>query len=117
MSRPGPVETRIRQKLAAHFKADQIEVVNESHRHNVPENSETHFKVLVVSEDFNNLTLVMVVVVVVVVEEIRMDYCWFSETQIGEQFVARRAAKWCTRFEHSSQNPGTMEKWVLRSRT
>ncbi|MCL4104021.1 UNVERIFIED_CONTAM: hypothetical protein GTU68_034883 [Idotea baltica] len=29
-----------------------LDVVNESHQHNVPANSETHFKVVVVSEQF-----------------------------------------------------------------
>jgi BolA protein len=32
-----------------------LDVVNESHQHNVPANSETHFKVVIVSEGFVSL--------------------------------------------------------------
>lgn len=35
-----------------------LEVSNESHMHNVPENSETHFKVTVVSNEFANKRLI-----------------------------------------------------------
>jgi BolA protein len=42
------IESKIKEKLAPTFS----EVVNESHGHNVPKNSETHFKVTVVSESF-----------------------------------------------------------------
>lgn len=35
-----------------------LEVVNESHTHSVPKNSETHFKVIVVSKKFENLSLI-----------------------------------------------------------
>jgi stress-induced morphogen len=46
------VEETIRQKLAEHFSPVHLEVVNESHMHSVPKGSETHFKVLVVSDAF-----------------------------------------------------------------
>ncbi|MEJ7732148.1 MAG: BolA family protein [Polyangiaceae bacterium] len=43
----------IREKLAqSHLSPRHLEVVNESHMHSVPKGSETHFKVLVVSEAF-----------------------------------------------------------------
>ena len=32
------------------------QVINESYMHNVPKGSETHFKVVVVSEQFNEVT-------------------------------------------------------------
>lgn len=35
-----------------------LEVINESHRHNVPIGSESHFKVIVVSNEFNGKMLV-----------------------------------------------------------
>ncbi|MFV1873627.1 MAG: BolA family protein [Oleiphilus sp.] len=38
--------------LTENLQCDFLEVVNESHQHNVPENSETHFKVTIVSSDF-----------------------------------------------------------------
>lgn len=42
----------VEQKLRQAFAPMHLEVVNESHKHNVPAGSETHFKVLVVSEEF-----------------------------------------------------------------
>lgn len=35
------------------FNPTFLELINESHMHSVPKNSETHFKVVVVSEDFS----------------------------------------------------------------
>lgn len=43
---------RIEAKLADAFAPAHLDVVNESSNHNVPEGSETHFKVVVVSEQF-----------------------------------------------------------------
>jgi BolA protein len=48
------IETKIRDTLAP----VHLEVVNESHRHSVPPNSETHFKLVVVSEAFTGAPLV-----------------------------------------------------------
>ncbi|XP_067671479.1 DNA-binding transcriptional regulator BolA-like [Haliotis asinina] len=53
-----PVETSIRKKLADAFQPEVLEVINESHMHNVPKGSESHFKVLVVSEKFSNQPLI-----------------------------------------------------------
>lgn len=47
-----PIQSAIEQKLADGFQATHLEVENESHMHSVPANSETHFKVTLVSEDF-----------------------------------------------------------------
>ncbi|MFA5631373.1 MAG: BolA/IbaG family iron-sulfur metabolism protein [Porticoccaceae bacterium] len=49
---------RIEGKLNVAFAPDFIEVVNESHMHSVPANSETHFKVTLVTEKFAGLRLV-----------------------------------------------------------
>lgn len=48
----GPIETQILEKLKTGFQPIHLDVLNESHTHNVPANSETHFKVLMVSEAF-----------------------------------------------------------------
>lgn len=45
-------EQRINQALTAGLAPLHLEVENESHMHSVPVNSETHFKVLVVSAVF-----------------------------------------------------------------
>lgn len=47
-----PVQSSIETKLKAEFNPEFLDVVNESHMHSVPPNSETHFKVVVVSAAF-----------------------------------------------------------------
>ena len=54
----GPIEEKIHAKLTARFQPTVMEVANESHTHNVPKDSETHFRVLVVSAQFANLSRV-----------------------------------------------------------
>lgn len=56
----GPIENAIVEALTTNLNPIHIEVVNESYMHNVPKNSESHFKVLVVSEKFQDLTLLKV---------------------------------------------------------
>lgn len=51
-------QTQIESKLEAAFTPEFLEVLNESHRHNVPPGSESHFKVTVVSAQFNDRRLV-----------------------------------------------------------
>ena len=46
------IQTTIEQKLEQAFNSDYLAVENESHKHNVPANSETHFKVTLVSGQF-----------------------------------------------------------------
>jgi len=50
----GPVGEAIERKLTSTFSPVHLEVRNESHMHNVPAGSETHFKVIVVSEKFKD---------------------------------------------------------------
>ena len=53
----GPLETEIRSKIEAAFQPiTHLELVNESHSHSVPRNSETHFKLVLVSPAFEGLT-------------------------------------------------------------
>jgi len=49
------VQTAIESQLSQIFAPEHLEVINESHMHSVPPNSETHFKVVLVSELFNGL--------------------------------------------------------------
>ncbi|XP_026225951.1 bolA-like protein 1 [Anabas testudineus] len=53
-----PVEGAIRTKLTNMLKPDHLEVHNESHMHAVPAGSESHFRVLVVSSQFEGLPLI-----------------------------------------------------------
>lgn len=56
----GPVEQVIVKTIHENLKPMHLEVVNESYMHNVPKGSETHFKVLVVSDVFEDLPLIKV---------------------------------------------------------
>lgn len=49
------VQLSIEAKLNKAFKPEHLQVVNESHMHNVPPGSESHFKVVLVSEAFAGL--------------------------------------------------------------
>uniref|UniRef100_A0A7S0NV24 BolA-like protein n=1 Tax=Calcidiscus leptoporus TaxID=127549 RepID=A0A7S0NV24_9EUKA len=53
-----PVMDAVRTKLAARFAPAHLDVINESHAHNVPRGSETHFKVIVVSDAFASQPLI-----------------------------------------------------------
>ena len=50
------LSTVIEAKLRDAFAPAHLEVVNESHMHSVPKGSETHFKVVVVSDRFEGLS-------------------------------------------------------------
>ena len=51
MSVKASIETALTEGLAP----DHLEVVNESDQHSVPPNSETHFKVVVVADEFEGV--------------------------------------------------------------
>lgn len=50
-------ENKIRECLQK-LKPTRLEIINESYMHNVPKGSETHFKVLVVSDNFKDVKLI-----------------------------------------------------------
>ncbi|XP_076031489.1 DNA-binding transcriptional regulator BolA [Oratosquilla oratoria] len=58
MALDSPVQGKIQEKLQEQFQPSHLEIVNESFMHNVPKGSETHFKVLVVSDKFKDLSLI-----------------------------------------------------------
>lgn len=51
-------QTTIERRLSDQLNPLHLEVVNESHMHSVPPGSESHFKVIVVSEQFEGKMLV-----------------------------------------------------------
>ena len=53
------IQSVIESKLSGALAAEHLEVVNESHNHNVPAGSESHFKVVLVSEEFVDKSLIM----------------------------------------------------------
>lgn len=49
------VEEQLAQRLHGRFSPSRIELDNESHQHSVPANSETHFRLVMVSDAFRDL--------------------------------------------------------------
>lgn len=59
MSKPGnTVAQTINDILVDALAPAHLDILNESSSHNVPENSETHFKVVIVSDEFLGKSLV-----------------------------------------------------------
>lgn len=54
------VEFSIKKKLIDSLNPSYIEIINESYMHNVPKGSETHFKVIAVSDKFKDIPLIKV---------------------------------------------------------
>ena len=52
------IQHTIEQKLKEAFDPDFLEVENESYMHNVPPGSESHFKVSIASQQFEDLMLI-----------------------------------------------------------
>ena len=47
------MQTQIEEKLAGAIDLKHLEVVNESANHNVPPHAESHFKVILVADEFD----------------------------------------------------------------
>lgn len=52
------IQNNIEKKLLSHFNPEHLEVINESFKHNVPEGSESHFKVVIVTPAFSGERLI-----------------------------------------------------------
>lgn len=53
-----PIEKIIRDKITQTFDPFYYDVINESYKHNVSKDSESHFKIIIVSNKFNNNNLI-----------------------------------------------------------
>jgi stress-induced morphogen len=53
----GPVQQLIAERITAALAPVHLEIENESHKHSVPPGSESHFKLLVVSDKFDGVPL------------------------------------------------------------
>lgn len=51
------IQRRIEKKLYDQLDPEHLEVINESNNHNVPRGSESHFKVIVVTDKFSGQRL------------------------------------------------------------
>ncbi|MBL95062.1 MAG: BolA family transcriptional regulator [Magnetovibrio sp.] len=47
------IEEQIRTKIEEALHPKHLEILNESHMHNVPSDSETHFKLVIVTDQFD----------------------------------------------------------------
>jgi BolA family transcriptional regulator, general stress-responsive regulator len=54
----GPLEATITEKIRGQFNPEVLQVTNESYMHSVPAGSESHFKLVVVSDQFDGKRLV-----------------------------------------------------------
>ncbi len=54
----GPVEQSIHDSVTGQFAPDLLQLTNESHMHSVPPGSESHFKLVLVTDQFEGLRLV-----------------------------------------------------------
>ena len=52
------VQNSIETKLADAIDLKHLEVINESNNHNVPPGSESHFKVVLVADEFSDMKLI-----------------------------------------------------------
>ncbi len=52
------MQTQLEQRVRDNFAVQELRLLNESHQHSVPANSETHFKLTLVSPDFEGLSRV-----------------------------------------------------------
>ncbi|MDO6705270.1 transcriptional regulator BolA [Photobacterium sp. 1_MG-2023] len=52
------IQERIEQKLQQSLAPVHLDVINESYMHNVPKGAESHFKVIVVSHEFEDQRLI-----------------------------------------------------------
>ena len=52
------IQQTITRKLEDELHPEHLEVINESFMHNVPEGSESHFKVVIISDAFENKMLI-----------------------------------------------------------
>ncbi len=58
MSQENTIRPQIESKLESRLNLHHLEVINESHKHNVPPGSESHFKIIAVSDDFDGKRLI-----------------------------------------------------------
>ena len=53
-------QQRLENLIKNTFKPSHFEIINESYKHSVPKDSETHFKLIIVSDEFKNKSQVQI---------------------------------------------------------
>lgn len=101
-----PVQGRITTKLGT-LNPVHLEVINESYKHKVPQGSETHFKVVVVSEAFQDKPLLdrHSIVCFFEFELVRVSVNHIlTLIRNGKRVAQRRACHSCACFEYPCKN-------------
>lgn len=97
---PSSMRQRIEAKLAETLAPAHLEIVNESANHNVPQGAETHFKVVVVSPQFEGERLLA--------RHRRVNAALAAELSGGVHALAIHAyttAEWQRRFGGAPMSP------------
>ena len=94
------IQKTITEKLTQLLQPTHLDVINESHMHSVPENSETHFKVVAVSAAFDGKRSVA---------RHQLIYRALAEELAGEVHALAlhtfTAAEWQLRSENAKASP------------
>ena len=85
------VQEILEQQLQKALQPVLLEVINESAQHNVPPDSESHFRVLIVSEKFEGLSLIKrhQKVHQIVAKEIKAIHAFSQQSLTPEEFKNR----------------------------
>jgi BolA protein len=85
------IQQTIESKLKDSFGIKYLEVANESHMHNVAPGSESHFKVTIVSGEFDGLTLIKRhrLVNTALQQELQQIHALALHTMTTEEWLAR----------------------------
>ncbi len=89
------VQSLLEEQLREGLEPVFLEVINESPRHNVPSNSESHFRALIVSEKFTGLTLIerQRLVHNIIADQIRGSIHAFSQKTLTPEEFKERGGK------------------------
>ncbi len=87
------MQQTIETRLKDNFGTEYLEVANESHMHNVAPGSESHFKVTIVSDEFDGLTLIKRhrLVNTALQQELQIIHALALHTMTAEEWLARAA--------------------------
>lgn len=89
------LESRIRQKIESELKPSYLELENESHQHSGPVHAETHFRLLVVSAQFEGVARLQ--------RQRRINEILKEELQEGVHALSQRAmtpSEWESAKDH-----------------
>lgn len=95
---------RLTKIISKSLNSDYLDVTNESHRHHVPPNSETHFKITVVTTKFEGMSLIN--------RHRRINALAQMEFDTGLHALAIHAytpAQWASKQQQSPSSPNCLD--------